>query len=168
MTLKFTYPLSFALISLALSGCASPPFNLEGANLKSVPQQTLDDSSSLNSRVVWGGLIVGTRNDKDSSTIEVLSYPLDSSSEPQRSANAQGRFLIKQEGYVEPATFVSGRWISAIGVVAGKVEGKVGEADYTYPVMKAENTYLWPEYSAEPRTQTRFSIGVGVGVGGRH
>lgn len=162
MTVKFAYPLSFAFISLAFSGCASPPFNLEGADLKTVPQQTLDDSSSLNKRVVWGGLIVGTQNDKDTSTIEVLSYPLDSNSEPQRSAKAQGRFMIKQEGYVEPATYVSGRWISAIGTVAGKEEGKVGNADYTYPVIKSENTYLWPEYSAEPRTQTRFSIGVGI------
>lgn len=164
MTHKFAYPLSFALISLAFSGCASPPFNLEGADLKTVPQQTLDDSSSLNKRVVWGGLIVGTRNDKDNSTIEVLSYPLSSSSEPQRSANAQGRFMIKQEGYLEPATYVPGRWISAIGTVAGKEEGKVGDADYTYPVMKAENTYLWSETTSDSRVQPRFSIGIGVGV----
>jgi len=162
MTLKFAYPLSFALLGLSLTGCATPPFNLDGVDQKVVPQQTLDDSSSLNKRVVWGGLIVDIRNDKETSTIEVLSYPLDSSSEPQRSGKAQGRFLIKQDGYVEPASHASGRWISAIGTVAGQVEGKVGDADYTYPVIKAENTHLWPEASSDSRVQTRFNIGIGI------
>ncbi len=164
MTLKFAYPLSFALISLSLTGCATPPFNLEGADLKIVPQQTLNDSSSQNKRVVWGGLIVDIRNDKNSSTIEVLSYPLSSSSEPQRSAKAQGRFLIKQDAYIEPASYAAGRWISAIGTVAGNISGKVGDADYTYPVMKAEKTYLWSETSSDSRVRPRFSIGIGVGI----
>ena len=162
MTFKYTYRFSLLLISLALASCTTPPFNLKGADLNTVPQQTLDDSSSLNKRVVWGGLIVGMRNDKDSSTIEVLSYPLDSNSEPRRSSNAQGRFLIKQDGYIEPASHSPGRWISAIGTVAGSQKGKVGEADYRYPVMRAENSHLWSESSSESNVQTRFSIGIGI------
>ncbi len=162
MTYKNTHRLTIVLISLILVGCTTPPFNLEGVHQNIVPQQTLDDSSSLNKRVVWGGLIVGMRNFKDSSTIEVLSYPLDSNSEPRRSSNAQGRFLIKQEGYVEPASHTPGRWISAIGTVDASQKGKVGEADYLYPVMRAENTHLWSESSSESNVQTRFSIGVGI------
>ncbi len=162
MTHKYRSLFNLAVISLMLAGCASPPFNLEGANLNSVPQQTLDDSASQDKRVVWGGLIVGMRNGKDSSIIEVLSYPLDSNSEPRRSSNAQGRFLIKQDGYLEPASYAAGRWISAIGSVQGSQKGKVGEADYLYPVMSAENTHLWPESSSDSGVQTRFSIGIGI------
>jgi len=161
MITNYHHRLFFIVIALMFSGCATPPFNLEGADRKMVPQQSLDDPSSLNKRVVWGGLIVGTRNFKDSSQIEVLSFPLGRNSEPQRSAKPQGRFLILQEGYLEPASYTSGRWISAIGTVAASQKGKVGEADYHYPVMRAENTHLWSE-SSESDVKTRFSIGIGI------
>jgi len=151
-----------ALLLVLLSGCANPPFNLDGVNQTVQPQQTLTNKN-LDQRVLWGGLIVATRNFKNSSQIEILSYPLDSDGEPIRQADAQGRFLLKQAGFVEPAEYAAGRWISAIGQVQASEIGQIGEADYEYPVLQGQKSHLWPEIQ-ESDSRTRFHIGIGISL----
>lgn len=153
--------LVFSLTAVVLAGCASSPFKMEGVNQSITPQQTLDNKTLLNSSVVWGGMIVETRNFKNSSQIELLSYPLQSNGEPIQSAQPQGRFLIKHDGFLEPAQYSSGRFLSAKGKVQASVAGKIGEADYVYPVIKASQLHLWPEYE-DSDTRTRFHFGIGV------
>ena len=153
----------FTVTTLVLSGCASSPFKMEGVNQSITPQQTLDNKALVNSKVVWGGMIIETRNFKNNSQIELLIYPLHSNGEPIKSAQPQGRFLIKHDGFLEPAQYSSGRFLSALGKVQTSEAGKIGEANYQYPVIKAEQLHLWEEYQ-ESDSRTRFSIGIGIGL----
>ena len=152
----------FSFAALLFMGCASPPFKMEGVNQSITPQQTINTKAHLNSTVVWGGMIVETRNFKNSSQIEVLIYPLHSNAEPIQSAQPQGRFLIKYDGFLEPAQYRSGQWLSALGTVQANEKGKIGEADYTYPVMKASQLHIWPEYDDDYDSRTRFHFGIGI------
>jgi outer membrane lipoprotein len=135
---------------------------MEGVNLALTPPQTIDNEQHLNKKVVWGGMIVDTRNFKDSSQIELLNYPLDSNGEPIRSAQAQGRFIIKVNGFLDPAQYNSGRWLSALGIVRPSEAGKIGDVSYQYPVMQAEQVHIWSEYS-DSNTSTTFHFGIGIG-----
>ena len=147
--------------ALLLAACASSPFKMEGVNQSISPQQTVDNKTLLNSKVVWGGMIIETRNLKNNSQVECLIYPLHDNGEPIQSAQPQGRFIIKHEGFLDPAQYSSGRWLSALGVVQASEAGKIGDANYQYPVMKASQLHLWPEYS-DSDVQTRFHFGIGI------
>lgn len=150
------------MLATLLGGCAAP-FKLDGVNQSIQPQQTLTDPATLKQRVLWGGLIIGTRNFKDHSEIEILSYPLYSDGEPKRTATAQGRFILKQTGFIEPAQYAAGRWISAVGQVQPGQKGQIGEVSYHYPVIEAEKSHLWPEQQESyPQTQFRFGIGISL------
>jgi len=148
-----------------VSACASSPFNMEGVHQTISPAQTLDNKTHLNKRVVWGGMIVEIRNLKNSSQLELLNYPLDTNGEPVRSAQPQGRFIIKVNSFLDPAQYNSGRWLSVLGSVLPSEPGKIGEVKYQYPVVQSEQLHLWPEYSSTGDTSTRFHFGIGIGIG---
>ncbi|MBI1424562.1 MAG: hypothetical protein GC149_14040 [Gammaproteobacteria bacterium] len=146
---------------LMLSACAGSPLKLEGVNRAVTPAMATGDKTYGNLRVVWGGMIVRTTPQKEHTQIEVLAYPVDSYGEPDRQAASQGRFLIERQGYLEPADFAAGRWISAVGTIGQPQIGKVGEASYRFPVLVPEQLYLWPQ-SSSSKTQTYFHFGIGI------
>ncbi len=146
-----------------ISSCASAPFDLEKANRSITPQLAKSSENYQGQTVVWGGLIIQTENFTEQSQIEVLAYPLDEYGEPQRHSQAQGRFLIKQSGFLEPAQYAAGRWISVIGSVAESKQGQVGQAAYRYPQVNASQLHLWPTRD-ESDSRTRFHFGIGIGL----
>ena len=148
-----------------LAACASAPtFNTAGVDRSLTPQRvTGSPQSTTGKNVQWGGTIVRTTNLKDSTQIEVLGFPLDSNGRPEVDATAQGRFLLDRTGFLEPADYAAGRQVTAVGTVTGTLEGKVGEADYTYPVIHTRQLYLWPPERSYGGGSSFFGFGVGSG-----
>lgn len=157
-----TRGLGLALMGAALltTACAvGPRFALGDARV--APPTTRAADVTPGTTVIWGGVIVATTNRADGTQLEILSYPLGSWQRPDRSARAQGRFLVRQAGYLEPRTYASGRRVTVRGQVVEITRGRIGEATYRYPVVKPdpEGVYLWPESSGgEP--QFRFGFGL--------
>ena len=52
--------------------------------------------------------------------------------------------------YLDPAVYAQQRRITVAGQVLGTYDGKVGEADYTYPLISCEETHVFPSAAAEP------------------
>ena len=156
--------LVFILLAFFISACASSPFQLEGVNRALSPALAKAGPEHQGQTALWGGLIIQSSNLKDRSEIEVLSYPLNEQGEPIRGANAQGRFFIQQEGYLETAQYAAGRWVSVLGTVKPPVHGKVGTADYTFAVIQAKQLELWPEASQTGESNTQFRFGIGIGI----
>ena len=153
------------LIGMMLSACASTsPFDLKGVNRNLSPALAKSGADYQGKTALWGGLIIQSNNLKERSEIEVLSYPLNDLGEPIRSAEAQGRFFIQQSGYLETAQYAPGRWVSALGTVKAPVQGKVGTADYTFPVIESRQLHLWSEASQSEQSNTQFMFGIGIGV----
>lgn len=153
-----------SIVALALSGCASAPkFDLTDVNRELTPARAAANIDAVrNQRVLWGGVIVASRNLKDATQLEVLGYPLGRDGKPKRDDAPQHRFLITQSGYLETADYAEGRLVSAVGTVTGTEEGKVGEARYVYPVLNAAQLHLWPRetYSRPSEPQIHFGVGV--------
>ena len=148
-----------------LAGCATtPPIDIASADRNITPGEAAANIDSIQDRrVAWGGTIVNTRNLKDTTEIEVLGYPLNESGRPDTGAQAQHRFLLERSGYLESADYRAGRLVTAAGPVTGTRRGLVGEAPYVYPVLRADELYLWP-LGETPRSNPNIHFGIGVGV----
>lgn len=156
------------LIILLLLGlvinCASPPkFDTTEVDSSLTPQSVIAESAISQGKVVlWGGTILDTRNLKDSTQIEVLAYPLDSSHRPLLEKKPLGRFIILHSAYLEPATYAQGRLLSVLGSVSAKQSGKIGESQYTYAVIRGRQLHLWS--ADDERNKSSFHFGIGIGI----
>jgi outer membrane lipoprotein len=108
--------------------------------------------------VILGGYIINTTNASDATYIEVVQTPLNSHEQPGPADKTSGRFLVKSKKYLDPAIYAQGRKLTVAGKVEGTLTGKVGEAPYTFLVIKGQELHLIKNTEGEPR----FSIGVGV------
>jgi outer membrane lipoprotein len=153
------------LIVVLVSGCAAnPPFSADKLMMvdRSItPHQVTQNNIAPKSAVLWGGVIVDSRNMNDYTELTVLGYPLDSSQRPEIAKTPIGRFLVRWPEYLEPLIYSAKREFTVVGTVEEIKEGRVGDSAYLYPVVKADRIYLWPPRSAGA---SRFSIGVGVGI----
>lgn len=113
-----------------------------------------------NKQVLWGGVIMNTRNLKQQTEIEILAYPLDASHLPDTDQKPQGRFLVRHSGFLEPSEYGRDRLLTVLGRIERIKKSKVGESDYLYPVIASRQMHLWPKGSGQ--SKTRFSIGIGV------
>jgi outer membrane lipoprotein len=69
--------------------------------------------------VVLGGQIITTTVKADETWIEVLEKPLDYQQRPSDTDKSSGRFLVRFQGFLDPAIYASGRKLT----VAGQVDG---------------------------------------------
>ena len=95
--------------------------------------------------VMWGGVIIEAKNQKEGTLLEVLQKPLDWVGQPQEGDESEGRFLALHEGFLDTALYAKGREITAAGEIRGKRVQPIGEVEYNYPLLSAREIHLWPE-----------------------
>jgi outer membrane lipoprotein len=113
--------------------------------------------------VLLGGQIITTTVKDNETWIEMLEKKLDASQKPEDTDVSGGRFLVKFEGFLDPAIYATGRKLTVAGQVEGKVVRPINETKYTFPVLSAKEHYLWKPEAANGGP--RFGIGVGGGIG---
>ncbi len=153
----------FAFLTLFLiSACSTAPkFQINGVDKILTPTDVLVDFPiRKSSTVMWGGIIVNSENLKIGTLLEVLAYPLDSNYEPNIQKIPFGRFLTEHPEYLETVNYAAGRIITVVGPIIEVRKGVIGAAQYSYPVITAEQLHLWP--TADQKSDTRFHFGVGV------
>jgi len=153
--------LTLALYGLLISGCASPPvIDATGADRHLTPDGVVRNiDASLGHRVLWGGGIIASTNLHDATRLEVLAYPLDSSQHPDDDAKPLGRFYIIRPGYLETMDFAQGRRVTVRGPIVDVRSGRVGNTPYLYPVVGAEDLYLWPQAGRSEAPDVSFHFG---------
>lgn len=156
-----------SLLALLLSACASSPKVADNVERGITPQQAAAmELKQSATPLQWGGVIVETRNLTDSTELQILAYPLKSNGRPNVSESPTGRFIVQQPGYLESVDYRKGRQVTATGNLTAKRSGKVGEANYIFPVLGTDELVLWPEES-QRKANPRVNFGLGVGSGGR-
>jgi outer membrane lipoprotein len=119
-------------------------------------------------RVRWGGTIVSIKNRENDTLIEVLGKELGSDGEPVAADDILGRFMVRVEGFLDPAIYRPSRDVTVYGSLEKPIEGTVGDRPYTFPVVRSQTLYLWPDepdyYRRDTGPDIHFGIGVGVGI----
>lgn len=137
----------FALVLiLSLGACASVPENLRGeydngARLVEVQAKT---DTFIRQEVRWGGIILKVENQHDLSTLEILAYPLDKSSQPETGMLATGRFLLHSKQFLDPAIYIRDRELTVVGTISGVETKNIGEYEYRYITVEGRALHLWP------------------------
>jgi outer membrane lipoprotein len=135
-----------AVAVLLLGGCASvvpeairhdAPGNVQIAQVRGQPAQY------RGTVVRWGGDIVNTRNERDDTVIEIVARDLDSDGRPINDDASLGRFLVKVQGFLDPAIYKPERELTVRGRVEGVVEQAIGEYPYRFPLVRPDSVYLW-------------------------
>lgn len=150
----------FLISTLLFSSCGHVvPEELRNQVDRAVTSEILfkDPEAHKGKTVMLGGLILATANAKDATYIEVLERPLDGRGRPEDTDLSRGRFMIKYEGYLDPAIYTKGKLITAVGEVSGVIPGKIGEMEYKYPLITSKNLYLFEKSRDIP---VRFGIGI--------
>lgn len=151
------------LVFLLSTGCTSSAISHDvrsrvdpATTFKSVSH---DPDSQKGKIVLWGGEIIQTRNTKEATWIELLQHPLDGNDRPIHGAVSEGRFLIRHEGFLDPAVYGSRREVTVAGEVWGRQTQTLDEAEYAYPVVADQEMVLWG-----PRQEPIIHFGLGFGA----
>ncbi|MEO7149828.1 MAG: Slp family lipoprotein [Rhodanobacteraceae bacterium] len=160
--------LAFLFAALLLGACAPAPiYKTDSSIVTATPSQVAAAPDRYRDRrVIWGGRIVAVRNLPGHSEIEMLGLPLDPSQRPRLDQPAGGRFIAIMPGFVEPMDYPPGTLMTLRGRINGTRMGKVGEADYAFPLVRSEDAHRWtPEAMQSRKPNIRFGVGVGY-IGG--
>ena len=131
------------IIGLSFSACTTIPEQLKGDYVSLTPQDTT--GKDLQTAVRWGGVILETRPESEYTCFEILAKDLQTSMRPQKSDQANGRFIACKPGFYDPEVFTKGREVTVTGKVIHIDIRKVGEYDYHFPVVDFEFMILWPK-----------------------
>lgn len=156
-----------ALIALAvlLAACAPAPiYKPDVAVVAATPAQVAVAPERYgNAQVIWGGRVVAVRNFTDHSEVELLDLPLDSSQRPRVDQPAGGRFIALMPGYLESMDYPEGALMTLRGSLQGVRTGKVGQADYVFPLVRVQQSHLWTQQELS-QGKSNISFGLGIGV----
>jgi outer membrane lipoprotein len=90
-----------------------------------------------------GGVIAGTKNTGQGTSVEVVQFKLDSYGYPVESVHSAGRFLAKSDKFLDPMIYRTGRLMTVVGEVKGKAAIPLDEMKYSYPVIAIKESHVW-------------------------
>lgn len=140
-------------ILLMILACASPISQGMRESLDpgiSLPSLFASPDAYIGKKVMVGGTIVKTRNFPEKSEIEVVQKDIDFSGNVSAKDETIGRFIFRRQGYLESEVYSKGREIIGAGRVLGSQPGKIGDREYRFPVIEAEELHLKKAYSQYP------------------
>jgi outer membrane lipoprotein len=143
--------LALGLVVLMVSGCATKPIAKEYRQRAAAEDVTFSmvfahPDAYKGDVVLWGGIIIKTKNLKKSTDIMVLETPLHGSERPDARSYSRGRFIARSSKLLDPEIYRRGKKITVAGVVSGKKTMPLGETTYTYPVLSVKQIVLWQSY----------------------
>ena len=101
--------------------------------------------------VRWGGTITQVSNRADGTTlVEIVSRPLYSGGRPIHDDRSDGRFQAIIKEFLDPLIVEAGRDMTVVGTLSGRRAGKIGEADYVFPVVSVQNYRYWKKAVVMP------------------
>jgi len=101
--------------------------------------------------VLISGIILGSKNTKEGTLIEVLQKPTGTEGRPKDVDESDGRFLALYDGYLDTAIYNRGREAVFAGEIKGKRVLSLDEIKYAYPLILIKEIHLF-----KPKKKERF------------
>ncbi len=135
------------VLLIFLSACSSMPSVIRDFPVTDMPYQLVSQNvdNYQDTPVRWGGTVIDVENDKDSSLIQILYYPLDHSGFPKVRQTGEGRFAVRTSDFLDPAILTRNSKVTVIGTLSGGIERTVGNKLIRIPLITSKAIYLWPK-----------------------
>lgn len=148
-------PRIFVLGTLFLiaAGCATGQDSNDSTQPPQIPfmQVSATPDSYRGQTVTWGGEVLSARRLKEGTRIEILQLPLTSSLQPTMELNkSQGRFVVLQREFLDPATVPTGTFVTITGELAGSIKLPLDETEYLYPIVELKTMKVWARVEDQP------------------
>ncbi|MCC6208925.1 MAG: Slp family lipoprotein [Gammaproteobacteria bacterium] len=146
--MKLASAFTALLCATLLAGCASnipKAIKEEPAGNPMVAEVRSDTARFVGTHVRWGGTIAVVDNQANETQVEIVARELDRSGQPRMTDRSAGRFIAIIDGFLDPALYAEGREITVSGVIEDEVTRKIGEYDYNFPLVRANDYLLWPQ-----------------------
>ena len=135
-----------------ISACASQKASFIPSALQQQIDWTLSfeqikesPSTYRGSVAMVGGEVLTAKRFKDHTRIIILQLPLSTGEEPvSNRTKSEGRFIARQEEFLDPATIPPGTRITVIGEISGSTTELLDEMEYQYPVLTIKHLEVWP------------------------
>lgn len=146
------------ILTLSVFGCGS----VISENIKKDADRTIklpmvqaNPDVFTNKKVIWGGMIISSKNLKDKTVIEVLETPLDERDRVLDREMSLGRFIIEAKIFLDTFIYRPGKEITAAGIIKEVRVQKIDETEYRYPVIEPIQMRIFepepdPKYSYPP------------------
>ena len=131
---------------LFLTACSSVPKKLElpeNTNSVEFSKAQSKEANITGQKARWGGVIAAIENNAETTMLEIVNFPLTGSLRPKKGDETLGRFRVYFNGLLDPVIYKAGRSITALGTVSESENGKIGEHEYNFPVIKDASVHLW-------------------------
>ncbi len=148
----------FVVFTITFSGgCVTVSPDAISSDIARVSLNAARDNPELyaGKQVRLGGDIASVKSFRELTVIEVVSRDLGRNNRPKQSDKTEGRFLANIKGFVDPAIYTEGRYITVTGILAGNKEQVIGEYPYQYPVVNVDSHHLWPKLPESSLYDTR-------------
>ena len=139
---------AWAALAFASLGCAhtiSEPLRQQADTTVTLMQLRETPEAYKDRIVILAGEILQTQNTRDGTLLEILQKPMNAYERPLRVDQTQGRYMALCGHYLDAAIYKKGREITIAGRVLGTRKGRVGEVEYTYPLISCLELHLWAE-----------------------
>jgi outer membrane lipoprotein len=135
------------MLLLLMAGCA--PVISKQVREQVKPDTTftavLNDAERYQGQmIVLSGVIVDAKNTKEGTLLQVLQRPAGFRGQPKDVDKTEGRFLALDNRYLDVYVYAKGREVTVAGEVLGKRTLPLDTTDYTYPLIRVKELYLWP------------------------
>lgn len=138
--------LPLIIVMSLISACSTMPDSIQGEHLTAISVQEVQQNTADHQGEVvrWGGVITQVINHEDDTWIEVLALELNIDGRPTSDRiNNQGRFIAKIDQFLDPQVYQTGNSLTVIGILNDKIDGKIGEYNYSFPVVTVQGHHLW-------------------------
>ena len=141
---------SMVLCSFLLAACASIPEPIEydfedEIFLQDVQMNVINHKGE---KVRWGGVITQVINNESDTWVEILALELNNSTRPTGDRNnSSGRFIAKVDHFLDPEIYKDGYSLTVLGTLDDAIDGKIGDFNYSFPVVQVEAHHLWSNNS---------------------
>jgi len=93
--------------------------------------------------VLLSGIILGSKNTKEGTLIEILQKLADMEGRPKDVDESDGRFLALYDGYLDTAIYSRGREALVAGEIKGKRVLPLDEIEYAYPLVSIKEIHIF-------------------------
>ncbi len=144
-----------ATLILFLTGCATMgdvPKLIETKPAEEISVTWVQENPQtyIGKQVRWGGAIIGVKNFKQHTVVELFSRKLSAKGKPAYRGPSEGRFMVTVQGFIDPEEYPKERLMTVTGMISKVVEKKVGDYPYVYPMVEAEAYHLWSGKLGDP------------------